>query len=359
MYPRWSFAGLPSLRRVNIILKTSGHSKSQLNLPALKWIRNLVTWLQTLSEACGSEFASVYGRIEAQERVVQEMSACIQNADAPMSDDALDQRLTALEDGVDVELSGFSSRLNASEDSVLQLNAKVDISLAKTDNLQQQISALGNRLTSLESAFSSFSSEVNQRISQLFARFDVVPSNCSACSALQGNLETFRSTLSQVDEAVHRHSAILEQTDIVKAHGHLAAEVIDQRRTVSALQSAVQSLAASATRPFVPSTTTTTRMAQSSVPQSSALPPTRALPSLPCQSSSSALTPVHPLQSASPQFSTPAASLPVHVAPYSHVPGPFSPICSSILSFCIYSLMCYGFIGSARFFWSTIISRNY
>ena len=196
--------------------------------------------LQTLSEASGSEFARVYGCLEEQTLRLQEVVSCIQHTDESMaSDDATDQRLSALEDVVEVELAAFTSKVQASEVSVVQLNKKLDISLAKTDILQQQISSLGNRLSSLEGAFSSFTVETNRSISALISRFDAMQATCS--DPANDQVRLLRSALSRVDQTLQRHSAILEQTDLVKAHGLLAADVADLRTHILSLQPALQS----------------------------------------------------------------------------------------------------------------------
>ena len=134
------------------------------------------------------------------------------------TDEEILQRLSSLEDDVEVELSGVSSQLQTSQAFAVQLNTKLDISLAKTDNLQQQISTLGNRLTSLEGAFSSFTVDVNRSISELISRFDAVQASCLRRSeaAAHGKIVLLRS--------VQRHSSVVAhvaQTDLVKAHGIL------------------------------------------------------------------------------------------------------------------------------------------
>ena len=87
------------------------------------------------------------------------------------------------------------------KDFAVQLNTKLDISLSKIDNFQQQISTLGNRLTSLEGAFSSFTVDVNRSVSELRAliisRFDAVQANfLSRSEAAHGKIVLLRSALS-------------------------------------------------------------------------------------------------------------------------------------------------------------------
>ena len=79
---------------------------------------------------------------------------------------------------------------------------------------------------------------------------------------------------------MQRHSPVvahIAQTDLVKAHGTLAAEVCDQRNIVQALQAAIQSLSVSTTpaprraavsaSPFVTSSTARQPISQTPCPQ--------------------------------------------------------------------------------------------
>ena len=88
--------------------------------------------------------------------------------------------------------------LRTSQNFAVQLNTKLDISLAKTDDLQQQSSTLGNGLTSLEDAFSAFTVDVNRGISGLISRFDAVQANCLGRSEAAHEKILLRSVLSHV-----------------------------------------------------------------------------------------------------------------------------------------------------------------
>ena len=207
----------------------------------------LADCLQTMGEACRDEFLRLHHRADEQDRSIPEFSTCLQNGDSAMfaeNDDL--QRLNALEDGVNDELSKLSSKLQTSEQAALQLQQQVDHCNARQVTLEATVGDLTGRLSSLESRFAEFSAEVSSNFTEAFARIDTFQTNCLGRSeAAHAKLVLIRTALSQVEETVRQHAVVFNEVHgggLLRAHGALAAEVADLRQLVCSLQVATQTL---------------------------------------------------------------------------------------------------------------------
>ena len=155
------------------------------------------------------------------------------------------------QDAVNDEFSKISAQFETSEQAVLQLQEQVKLCCARQYMLDSQVTDLNGRLSSLESRFSSISTDISSNFSEAFARIDACQSSCLTRSeAAHGKLVLIRSALSQVEETVRQHAVVFNEVHgggLLRAHGALAADVADVCQAVCSLQVVMQTSSCSAT----------------------------------------------------------------------------------------------------------------